>query len=989
MSRRHWGFRPATLLLATVAQVFATAAFADTLETFQHSVYPRSSGAPGNVTSLEQDEAGFLWITGAASKGLVRFDGVSFAPYLTLPGQTYQHDQVSYIFPAEGGGMWMDSDNAGPSLARNGRLTAYGPNEGYSGIYASFYKGPRGHVRSISNKGIHEFADGAWKFLLPLEAGNMGGVDADGHEWILAKDELWVRKTQDGPLERPPGAPEKPWSFVLGASGRMYFGYPEGLRIYRRDGVTLREVAQAIPGAPSEMIESRAGALWVVGNKKVIFVSAEALAEAERTHSVPQMEEYTPTDGLSGSYAGHVLEDHDGNVWVGTENGLDVFRRTAFANVRLPAGMSHVSAVTDTRGNTWVASGTYPILRRHAGGSWTPIGKRRSTFATVRDPARDVAWALNLDGLWRLGAEGDAIVAPFPYPAWDGQSDCLAIDAAGKVHACPMAKRGERYIPRAWDGQRWSDLPPLPSRATTGAFDAQGVLWFALMSSPDVVRLAGDRFERVGQEHGLVVGPVKVLTPDGNGLWLGGDKGIQYFDGARFWPLSSQGRWPLKSIAGIVVDKTGFLWVQTIDGVLRSKEPNLASTMRAGRTPVSFDHFGLSEGVDGAPDMSQTMPALRMGGDGRLWLQTLSGLAWIDPAGLPAAQAPPSPRIDAVGVQGRDSVPHSGDLRLAADERDLRIAYSSATLMQPDRVRFAYRLAGLEDSWTDAGARREATFTNLPPGRFRFEVKAFLDPGPSSAVTTIGVERVPAFRETWWFRVLFVVPAIALVWLAFALRARAIARKLKIRAEEREAVARDIHDTLLQRFQGVMLTMQAWSVDAEIPENKRREMTQMSTQTRDVLLEGRERITILRSGQDHGLGLYDALLSEGQRLSSVHGLAFAVNVAGISKSLRKEAESELRAIVLEAMRNAFAHSGGSRVRVDIAYEADALWVVIADDGKGIDDDALAKAPQQGHYGMVGLRERASRLHGAVRVDSAPGEGTELHVRIPARVAYGK
>ena len=986
-----WAFGFRRRMLVFLGLAFALASRAETLETFQHTSYSRHNGAPGDVTAMTQDEDGFLWIAGAATKGIVRFDGVSFEPYLTLPGQKYQQDQIGAVFPAEGGGVWMaDSDASGPSLAKDGKLTAFGQKDGYEGISPSFYKGPNGHVRSVSNKGINEFADGRWKFVLPLREGFMAAVDDDGQEWIIDQEKLWVRRTQNSPLETPPGAPDRPWTLTIGASGRMYFADPKGVRIFRRAGVTLKEATQPILAPPNEMIESRAGSLWLGTHEKVLFASADALADAETTHSAPATEAFTAADGLGGSNVSHLLEDRDGDIWIGTEGGVDVFRRTAFVNVRLPPGMSHVSVVTDSHSNTWVASGTDSILRRHATGSWAPIGPRQSTFATVLDRAHDIGWALNQGGLWRLAAGEDAVVAPYPYPEWDAQTDCLVVDATGKVYACPLGyQRDAPLRPKVWDGRSWTDLPGLPGRATTGAFDAQGVLWFALSYSASVARLVRDQFEIVGPEQGLVIGQVTVLTPDGNGLWFGGEQGIQYFDGARFWPLATQGSWPLKSVVGIVVDPTGYFWVQTIDGVLRSRERNLATTIRSSNASFAFDHFGLSDGVDGAPDMSVAMPALRLGGDDHLWLQTLSGLAWIDPASPPVARAPPMPRIDAVRVQGRTVIQHVGDVRLTAEERDLRIAYSSATITKPDQVRFAYRLAGLDDDWTDAGPRREATFTNLPAGDFRFEVKALLEAGLSSPIATLGIERVPAFSETWWFRALFVVPALALIWLVYALRTRAIARKLKIRADEREAVARDIHDTLLQRFQGVMLTMQAWALDAQIPQDKRGEMMELSSLTRDALLEGRERIAILRGGPDHGLSLYDAILNEGQRLAAMYGQAFAVNVAGISKALRKEAESELLIIAIEAMRNAFMHSGGTRVSVDISYEDDALWFVISDNGRGIDEQALAMAPQKGHFGMVGLRERVGALNGMVRIDSTPGEGTELHVRVPRRVAYGK
>ncbi|MET0231591.1 MAG: ATP-binding protein [Rhodanobacteraceae bacterium] len=962
-------------------------AHAEALEDFQYVSLPTSAGPAGVVRNMAQDNDGFLWIAG--DRGLVRFDGVSFVPFSALTDEPFDRAQFEGVFAAEDGGVWLDRSGNGPSRARDGKLKSYGKDEGYVGAGALFYRAPSGHVRSMSSEGINEFSDDRWHFILPLKDGYQAAFDSEGHEWIIAEDQLFVRETADGPLVRPSGAPVGPWGMRFGPSGRAYFTEKDAVRIFRRNGIALTEITQPIAFGTSSLIESQSGAVWMIGRDAVMLLSDAALKQAERDHATPSMEAFTAANGLADAGLYKLLEDRDGNIWVGSSTALGLFRRTAFTEVKLPEPLSHLVSASDSHGNLWVGSGAHPVFRRDASGAWKTLESAERAVAMTRDPVRDVAWALAQRALWKLSDAGDVVAAPFPYPEWDAENDCLVADGRGNVVVCPLGayRSNVGLAPKVWDGSRWNELPMLPGRASTGAFDAQGVLWFGLSNANGVARLRGGEFEIIGPEQGMTVGPIRALTPDAGGLWLGGDRGVQYFDGTRFLSLTADGRWPIDSASGVVVDEAGFLWIHNLDGVLRSHEPNVAARLRTEQSPQQFDHFGPSDGIRGVANVDRAMPSLRLGGDGRLWVQTLSALSSIDPANMPSPLPPNGPRIDAVEVQGHLRVPRNGVVALGSDQRDLRVAYDTATLAHPDPVRFAYRLVGLEEAWTDAGARREATFTNIPPGQFQFEVKALQDGGLSSSVATLRIDRSPAFHETWWFRMLLLVPLLALVWLAYIARTRAISRRVKIRAEEREAVARDIHDTLLQRIQGVMLTMQAWSVDDEIPDAKRAEMLEMSEQTRGVLIEGRERIAALRNSQDRGLRVYDALLKEGSQLARVHGAVFGINVAGSPRPLRAEAEAELQAATLEAVRNAFSHARGTRVTVDIVYEEDALWIVVSDDGQGIDEQALSAAPSQGHFGMVGLRERVDRLKGTLRIDSAPAEGTEIHVRVPARTAY--
>ena len=971
--------------LLHVADALATAP--ESLHAFKHVAFSKEAGAPADISSLALDADGYLWMT--ATKGIVRFDGIAFRPFVPPPGQAYQQAQVSYIFGAEGGGIWMDSDSAGPSLMRNGRLKVYGEDTGYLGHWARFYAGPTGHVRSVNVMGIFEFQGDRWRRVLVPEPGQRFqsvAIDTDGNEWVAMSQGFMVRTSQQGRLVPVVGGPSDPARVFAGRSGRLYVKERDALHIYRRQGVSLEQRALPIHVPVMSLVETRSGALWLTTHSGIRYISPEALAQAEANRAVPVMETFGKADGLTGEFTWPILEDREGNIWVGTDVGLDLFKRVPFNNVKLPPGIHELAAATDSTGNVWVASETHPTLHARLPGPWTVVGPEGViTLAVAYDALRDSAWALNLQGLWRLGRERSTLVSGNPHGGGTGTVfDCLAVDRHGDVVTCPVISP---MVPKRWDGSAWHDLPALPEAAKVAAFDDLGTLWMGVRSDPVLVRIRDGKLDVLGAKEGLATGPVRAIYPDGRGVWVGGTLGVQYFDGHRFMTLRMKGQPGFASTTGIVVSNAGHLWVQTLDGVMRSHRSDLATRLAHATDPLDFDVFTENDGIPGAPDPERALPSLRKGPDGRLWTHTTTGLAWIDPMALPEPPVPPVPTIDAVSsANGAHVAPFDG-FTLAPGEHDVHIGYTTVALAHPDTLHFAYRLVGLSDRWENVGTRREATFTNLPAGTFRFEVQAINSLGKSAGTTRLVFSRAPSVHETWWFKALLVLPVVAALWLAIVVRTRALTRKMRIRTEEREAVARDIHDTLIQRFQGLTLTMRTWSTNESFSVEHRREISELVEAASGALAEGRERILSLRSGQDHGLGLYNELSAEGTRLAEIHPVAFGLTVSGSPRGLRPEAHRELRDIGIKAMRNAFEHSGGTRVEVSLAWEDRNLWLVIADNGCGMDECTLARALAHGHFGFVGMRERVARLRGTVRVDTAPGEGTEIHVRVPARIAY--
>ena len=775
--------------------------------------------------------------------------------------------------------------------------------------------------------------------------------DTDGNVWSVMQGELWLTVRGSQTMQRVAGMPPGLQEVVVGGRGRLYLRSDRGVYFFRREGTSLRAIAAPIDDRQANgLMESRSGALWITRTSAVIHASAEALDAAEREGRAPTTDVFGRSQGLTGAFPHPMIEDTAGNVWVGSEGGLDLFRRTAFTAVALPEGIHQINAETDSRGTTWVGSDNMPILRIDATGTRSTLAGTGPTFAMVRDSGRDVVWAASDRGVWRLDKAGATLTGRITFAD--------AAEAAG------------------------------PLEAGSSAADSRGVVWLGLARAPALVRLEKGQISIAGAAQGLATGPIKAMAVDGGGVWVGGDNGVQFYDGARFRAVPTGTPDLLRWVTGIVLDKAGHLWVATSALVFRSRDVAASNGASHRTIPWQFDRFDYIDGIPGGADPDRGLPSLRMSEDGRVWAKTVAGLAWIDPSRLPGPRAPAVPRIERIDVHGVVRTTTRGRVELGPRERDVAIRYTVAELSRPDQIRFQYRLRPASDTWTDAGVSREVFLTQLPPGSSVFEVRAVMGGVAPAAAAELHIDRKAAFEETVAFKAVLILACIALVVLLAALRLRVMTRRLRIRAQEREAIARDIHDTLLQRLQGAMLAMQSLANRQAIPVHERRDIARVAEETKDAIVAGRDRIQGLRGGADASVALYDRILAEGQRLSSRHGATCAITLSGAPRPLREKAAAQLSAIALEAMTNAFVHAHGTRVEVSIAYEKNGLWLVVADDGQGFDADALNQAAGTGHVGLRGMRERALTLSGTLRIESAPGEGTEIHVFVPRRRVFG-
>jgi signal transduction histidine kinase len=324
--------------------------------------------------------------------------------------------------------------------------------------------------------------------------------------------------------------------------------------------------------------------------------------------------------------------------------------------------------------------------------------------------------------------------------------------------------------------------------------------------------------------------------------------------------------------------------------------------------------------------------------------------------------------------------------------RDVEVSYTALNLGRPDAVRFRYRLLSPEGpgEWHDAGNRREAIYTNLAPGSYRFEVSAANADGAwgdGGAATTFVIP--PTFTQTRWFLALCVAGACGLLWIAYWLRSRQLASRLRARLEdrmlERERIARELHDTILQGVQGIILDSQTMASRLPNAEPVRSGIERTLAQAERALVEGRDRIRALRTPLTAVTDLAQSLREYVGELPEVPARHLAVSVRGAAQPMKPAVQDELYRIAREALTNAVRHAQARHIEALLSFEAAQFQLTVKDDGRGFDTSTSSSST--GHWGVVGMRERAERLGARFEIRSAPGEGTQVRISLPSRKAY--
>jgi signal transduction histidine kinase len=372
-------------------------------------------------------------------------------------------------------------------------------------------------------------------------------------------------------------------------------------------------------------------------------------------------------------------------------------------------------------------------------------------------------------------------------------------------------------------------------------------------------------------------------------------------------------------------------------------------------------------------------------------------LSVVDSSQITDYSVPALPHIEAITADN-NPVNLAGSVRIPPSSKRITFEYTGLSLAGPGRIRFRYFLEDFDKSWSQPVAAREAVYTNLGPGSYRFRLVASNSEGLwNGPETAIVLNVAPAYYQTYWFRLSCIAAFLGMLAAAYQRRLRQLSREFNLRVEERVAertrIARDLHDTLLQSFTGVLMKFSAVKYTLRDRPEAQKSVEVVIEQARKAITEARDAVQGLRSFTLDGTDLGRAITMLGEELAALptdnHSPAFRVQVEGAPRELAPTLRDEVYRIASEAVRNAFRHSHAARIEVEIRYDPGQLRLRVRDDGKGIDQKVLAGGGHAGHYGLPGMHERAKLAGGKLAVWSELESGTEVELTIPASVAYAK
>jgi signal transduction histidine kinase len=512
-----------------------------------------------------------------------------------------------------------------------------------------------------------------------------------------------------------------------------------------------------------------------------------------------------------------------------------------------------------------------------------------------------------------------------------------------------------------------------------------GTMWFATPSGLE--SFAHEHWKNYGVPDGLPSSNVRTVFEDSEHvLWIATSGGLAFFRSGRIEVPHSLTDSLREEIFGIAEDKQGALWIVTSDHVL---QVNRNSLLAGSLVDSDVQSYGIEDGLPGTQGVRRDR-SVAMDADGRIWISLTRGLAMTDSTYATRTRAPGQVRIESMSTAG-SPVNLSESPRLAAGTRSVTFNYAATNLSIPQRIKFRYILDGSEQRWSNDVAQRQVVFSNLGPGPYRFRVVASNGVGSwNGPETTVGFIIEPAFWQTWWFRFLCLAACCVITVAIYRLRMSQLTQRLNVRFQDRLAertrIAQELHDTLLQ---GVLsASMQLDLVEDQTPSDSPtkpmlRRVLQLMGQ---VTEEGRNALRGLRTPTKNSLSIETALSNVRDELAMDDKAAYRVVARGISRPLDPGIREDVYRIVHEAVVNAFLHAQANNIEAEIEYANRFFRILVRDDGCGMDPEVLDSG-REGHWGLLGMRERSERIGAILKLRSRIGAGTEVELTIPSTVAF--
>ncbi len=985
-------------------------------------------GLPQNsVYGIVQTRDGYLWL--ATLDGLARFDGVRFTVFNKSNSPGIINNRFVSLFEAADGDLWAGTEESGAGRFRGGRfehfgaeagvprsvywIVADGDNDGVIFINGNFQmvhfsdgkfspfearsnlshearaaRSSSGKILcryNFENKFSECFVNGQWlgfslandspqeKFASVAEAVDSGGSsqvrfvsaaqEANGNVWLLTADGQLAR-AENGRVTRVfderDGLPEFPLYFMTGSRLGLVAKDADGslwlvdLPAMRKE-LLFKKAAVPPPLDKAEILSTYAdgeGNLWFGTRRDGLFKARKQVVTA-----------YSEADGIRDKNVYPMYEDRAGTIWIGTTNGLFKRENGTFTSIESTKNF-YVDAIgEDASGRVLISSfGALYVLENN---QFVP-------FEPEKIPVQDAIYTIRADragALWIGGEDGlrrfkDGVLTSFT------TNDGLA---GNNVKVIIEAPAGGLWI-GTYDGltrfengrlTSWREADGLPSRTIRALYeDADGTLWIGSYDG-GLARFKDGKFTRYDTKTGLPNdGAFQILEDDNRNFWISSNRGIYRVSRDE---LNDFANGKIQSINSTAYDKS--------DGMLNAE-------CNGGRSPGGI-----------------------RASDGHLWFPTQDGVAVIDPETVKANPKPPPVVIETVKIDnyliadcglriadcGFDK--EESAIRIEPHQQSFEISYTALSFINSENLRFKYKLEGLDSDWVDAGSRRTAYFSHVPPGKYAFRViAANSDNVWNEQGAAIEIVVHPAFYQTWWFLVLCVT-AIGLITFGIYQRRLNESRRRQFAQEEfsrrlinaheteRRRVAAELHDSIGQSLAMIKNSAVFGSTTANDLSEAKEQLDEISTQSAQAISEVREIAYNLRPYLVDRLGLTKAISELLEKIEDNSALEIDEEIEDVDGLFENEAEISIYRIIQESLNNILKHSDATKVRVSIAKTERSVKIEIADNGKGFDVKATSETNRRGGFGLLGMSERVRMLGGTMAVESAAGKGVKIEIEL--------
>ncbi len=946
------------------------------LTQYTRRVWTQQDGLPQDtIRAIAQTSDGYLWI--GTDDGLARFDGYEFTLFNKSNGDL-PSNSITALAAAPDGSLWIGTSD-GLAQYANKRFRTYTRQQGLTdNTIGSLFFDRQGALWIVEGVNMARFAGGKFTNFEPGPAFPVTSFravveDHDGSLWVAGINSLG--KLVDGKFAVVLGPSQLNNEFVSGlavdTAGNLWVGGSQGL-LERSPAGEIKRYAER-EGLPDRLLRAILadpdGSVWAGTNS--------GLARLENGRFV------TPPPGPGQVRC--LFEDREGDLWVGSNDGLTQFRDDVFTvygkSEGYPSDEPNV-AFQDRQGALWVGFHDAGLLRIANGAQQlftTRNGLASNEIFSIRETRSGDLLLGTRGGLLRLH-DGRFIrfVPEDPY-ARIAVFDAIE-DSHGRVW---LATGGGLGVLE--NGQYRIIIPAAPlldGLLVSVCEGRDGAIWAGTYGQ-GLWRVDGDSHRVYTTADGLSSDHIRSLYQDPDGtLWVatfGG--GLNAIRDGHIQSFQEKDGLLSDNIAKIDDDGES-LWLATTRGICRIEKQQLHDFAQGKRKRLEPLTYGVEDGLRSA----QCAPAYPAGGgggrtsDGRLWFTTSRGLAVFDPKARKRVRFTPMVHLADMTADGK-GVDLNAAARLAPGSGRVQFRYTAIHLSAPELVRYSYKLDGVDPDWAPAGSRRVINYNSLSHGEYRFHVRAELPGGPGTEESYAFVV-LPQFYETTLFRVFCVAMLLAACGAMYRSRLRQIRARFAAVLEERARLAREIHDTLAQGFVGISSQLDAVAMCMpEEPAPARKHLDMARRMARHSLTEARRSVMDLRASVLEGQDLAAALESGTRLWTAGSGVEINVDVSGPPSQLPQEMEQHLLRITQEAVTNVLKHAGASRIWIKLHSEARRLCLRIVDNGRGFDQSS-AFSSIGGHFGLIGMRERAERLGGELTLASHPGEGTQVEVTAP-------